>query len=95
MVRSTEAARWLLKVFEDLAPLRHIIDDLSIEKDHLRCSQPIVELYGPKLPRVRRAGVWVSGIHGLGLRTWNVIVDKTTIPILDNVQLEYKLTLRH
>ena len=43
MVRSTEAERWLLKAFENLAPLRHNTDDLSSEKE---CSQPTVELYG-------------------------------------------------
>ena len=46
MVRSTEAARLLLKVWEDLAPLRHMIDDLRREKEILQRSQPIVELYG-------------------------------------------------
>ncbi len=31
MVRSTDAARWPLRDdFEDLAPLRHIMEDLSI-----------------------------------------------------------------
>ncbi len=44
MVRSTEAARWPLKDdFEDLAPLRHMMEDLSREKDIL---QPMVVLYG-------------------------------------------------
>ncbi len=49
MVRSTrEAARWSLKDdFEDLAPLRHMIeDDLSSENDILHLSQPMVVLYG-------------------------------------------------
>ena len=48
MVRSTrEAARWSLKDdFEDLAPLRHMIEDLSSENDILHLSQPMVVQYG-------------------------------------------------
>ncbi len=47
MVRSTDAARWPLRDdFEDLAPLRHIMEDLSSEKDILHLSQPMVVLYG-------------------------------------------------
>ena len=48
MVRSTrEAARWSLKDdFEDLASLRHMIEDLSSENDILHLSQPMVVLYG-------------------------------------------------
>ncbi len=45
--RSTDAARWPLRDdFEDLAPLRHIMEDLSSEKDILHLSQPMVVLYG-------------------------------------------------
>ena len=46
IVRSAEATRWLLKVFEDLAPLWHIVDNLSSEKEILQHSKLIVELYG-------------------------------------------------
>ena len=44
MVRCTEAASWLLKMWEDLAPRRHIIEDLRGENEILHLSQPIVEL---------------------------------------------------
>ncbi len=47
MVRSTEAVRWPLKD-DYLAPLRHMIEDLSSENknDILHLSQPMVVLYG-------------------------------------------------
>ncbi len=45
MVRSTEAVRWPLKD-DYLAPLRHMMEDLSSENDILHLNQPMVVLYG-------------------------------------------------
>ncbi len=46
MVRSTDAARWPLRDdFEGLAPLRHMMEDLSSENNILHLSQPMVVLY--------------------------------------------------
>ena len=44
MVRSTEAASWPLKVWDDLVPRKHMIEDLMRENEVLHPSQSTVEL---------------------------------------------------
>ena len=44
MVRSAEAASWPLKVWDDLASCKHMIEDLRRENEVMHLSQPIVEL---------------------------------------------------